>query len=259
MRSSGKSSALRIALLYFLLGVSWIVVTDFAVYYWLGGTPMAYRLSSYKGGAFVLVTAVALYVALRKRILMVEQTCRDVNRAKDEFYRGTIYSVTEGRLALCTREEICETINCFGDEMPIDSPESLVALRSSVDDTARLAGMNDDRAHDFIEAVGEAAANAIKHAGGGEAMIGATKNRIQALIMDTGPGMDMLTLPRTTLMRRFSTIKSMGLGYAIILGNCDYVCLSSDTKGTWVLLEKLLLVPTKAETELNLEDLPDIW
>ncbi len=116
--------------------------------------------------------------------------------------------------------------------------------------------MSRERSHFLIDAVGEAAANAIKHAGGGEASVAAVGDRVQVSIRDHGPGMDTLVLPKATLMRGFSTKPSMGMGYSIILASVDAVHLATDRSGTWVLVEKSLTEPSQA---INLKVLPDNW
>jgi hypothetical protein len=57
-------------------------------------------------------------------------------------------------------------------------------------------------------------------------------------------------------MKRYSTAKSLGLGYSLILASVDSLYLATDDQGTWVLMEKS---PSEPPPELNLDSLPDTW
>lgn len=180
----------------------------------------------------------------------------DAEDAKRQFYNGTILSVTAGKLNLVSKDEINRLLTPTADEIPFSESGELASLRELVERYCADVGMPDDRAYALTIAVGEAAANAIKHAGGGVAYVGAKDGAVQVCIKDHGQGMDTLILPRATLMKGFSTKPSMGLGYSVILDSVDRVYLATDKDGTWVLMEKnVYTTPDK----INLEALPDTW
>lgn len=186
-----------------------------------------------------------------------EQQVRiEAEEAKKEFYKGTIFAVTDGKLNLVTYSEIesllpLETIN-----VPLSAHEDLVTLRAVVERLSKENGIDDDRTFMLTSAVSEAAANAVKHANGGLARVAAHGGRIQICIQDRGTGMDALVLPKATLMKGFSTKPSMGLGYSLILAVSDTVYLATEKQGTWVLMEECVTVP---EPEYDLSKLPDNW
>ena len=66
-------SAWRTSLLYGLAGLAWIGVSDTVADLWVVDPRQRSALSIYKGVAFVLVTAVLLYVALRRHLARVER------------------------------------------------------------------------------------------------------------------------------------------------------------------------------------------
>jgi anti-sigma regulatory factor (Ser/Thr protein kinase) len=180
----------------------------------------------------------------------------EAEAAKRNFYKGTIFSVTEGKLDLVTYDEINSVLSSNLRAIPLASSAELGTLRDVIFEVARSIEMADARIQDLVTAVGEAAANAIKHSNGGLALIGTKDSVVQVCIQDMGPGMDTLVLPKATLMRQYSTTKSMGLGYSIILNLVDKVYLATEKQGTWVLLEMEQTQPTH---EITLEDLPDTW
>jgi len=180
----------------------------------------------------------------------------EAEKAKREFYKGTIFSVTDGKLNLVSREEIERQLAPDARRVELVDGDSLTAVRVAVDRMAASVGMSEDRIYDLVSAVGEAAANAVKHANGGTALIGIRGDNIQVCIEDHGSGMDALVLPRATLMKRYSTTTSLGLGYSLILASVDTVYLATDRHGTWVLMEKSIMA---RQREMSLEALPDTW
>lgn len=180
----------------------------------------------------------------------------EAEEAKRLFYRGTIFSMTDGKLNLLSRDDIRALLPPRTSEVEIRSASDLSRLRAAVREAARAVGAPDDRIYELQSAVGEAAANAVKHANGGAARIGIKNDVVQVSVCDRGPGIDTLVLPRATLMRRFSTVTSMGLGYSVILASVDRVYLATEKGGTCVLMEKHAL---PHEPEVSLENLPDTW
>lgn len=179
----------------------------------------------------------------------------EAEEAKRQFYRGTIYSMTDGKLNLVPYDEIRATVMPSARVLPVKSEEDLANLRVVVRGVAEGVGMAEDRVYELVIAVGEAAANAIKHAHGGEALVGVKEDVVQVCIHDAGPGIDTLVFPKATLMKRFSTTTSMGLGYALILASVDIVYLSTEKGRTCVLMEK----SSRGPEEMTLDALPDTW
>lgn len=180
----------------------------------------------------------------------------EAEEAKKQFYKGTIFSVTDGRLNLVSYEEIDALITPKAQNITLESGSNLSSLRKAVAEIASNAGMAEDRMHSLIIAVGEASANAIKHANGGLVRIGIKDNKVQVCIQDNGPGMDSLILPKATLLKGFSTKPSMGLGYSLILSLVDTTYLATEKQGTWVLMEMYIEEP---EHEISLDAMPDNW
>lgn len=193
---------------------------------------------------------------LRERRQRERQIQAEAEEAKRQFYRGTIFSVTDGKLNLVSYEELEDMMECSAIELNLVEENDLSRLRNLCKIIAKQEGMPEDRSTALVMAVGEAAANAIKHAKGGTAKICVVEGCVQVSIQDSGPGMDTLVLPKATLMSRFSTKPSMGLGYSIILDSVDTVYLATGKEGTWVLMRQAVKAPVQ---EICLEAFPDTW
>ncbi len=263
-----RRTAAKIALIYLLVGAAWILLSDIIAWAVANGNlHVLTMIQTYKGWFYVAATGWMLYSLIRSdmRALRRSEEARreaemriqsEAETAKREFYRGTIFSVTNGKLNLVAVDEIASLLGTPLLEMTLRTRDDLSDLRNAVGHVSTEAGVSEDRTFAFISAVGEAAANAIKHAGGGVASVSTTGDRLQVCIQDSGPGMDTLVLPKATLMRRFSTTTSMGLGYSMILESVDRVHLATGPHGTSVLLEMYVEEPRH---EMSLDALPDTW
>lgn len=188
----------------------------------------------------------------RERELRIQVEAEETKR---EFYRSTILAVTDGKLHLVEKDEIIRLMLPAASTVALCGAEELSRLRADIMQACCTAGINEDDAYSLATAAGEAAANAVKHAVDGVAHVVSGDNLVRVAILDSGRGMDELVLPRATLMR-YSTTRSMGLGYSLILSLVDAVYLATDKSGTWVLMEK---GSQNAEEELTLEAFPDSW
>lgn len=226
--------------------------------------PVEVRIGAFNSRDNQLVLALARDITDRKRTEEELQRRQErelqiqaeAEEAKKQFYKGTIFSVTDGRLNLVSYEEIDALLDPNTQDITLTCSADLTNLRRTVSEAASNAGMLEDRMHSLIIAVGEAAANAVKHANGGLARIGVKENKVQVCIQDSGTGMDTLILPKATLLKGFSTKPSMGLGYSLILSLIDTTYLATEKQGTWVLMEMYIEEPIR---EISLDLLPDNW
>jgi PAS domain S-box-containing protein len=193
---------------------------------------------------------------LRERREQERRIHAEAEVAKREFYRKTISSVTDGRLNLVSYDEIEDIVVPGGTSFDLDRSSELTELRKCVSKNCIDIGLSEDQAYSVVVATGEAAANAVKHAKGGSAMVSINNGIVQILVKDSGQGMDALVLPRATLQKMFSTTMSMGLGYSLILTNVDRVYLATDTDGTWILMEK---GTGNTAEQFDIDALPDGW
>jgi len=175
---------------------------------------------------------------------------------KRQFYRDTIFSITDGKLSICDESEVCPVLASAQIEMELPDPASVSRARHRVRAYFEEQGLVDERLETFIIALGEAMTNAVKHAVGGRVYAGRTDDSVWAAIKDQGRGIESLTLPKAVLLRGFSTKASLGLGYCVILGISDRVLLKTDETGTTIVLYERL---RPATPEVSIDSLPDTW
>ena len=158
---------------------------------------------------------------------------RRVEEEKRAFYNETIRSATQGRLNLASYEELNKFKVSAAWSADLCSPKSITEVRHRVGDFAGDQGFGGDRLALFITGVGEAMANAVKHAGEGTVHVGVEPDCVWVMISDKGPGIGALTLPKAALRRGFSSKVSMGMGYSIMLEVSDNIWLSTGSEGQW--------------------------
>jgi anti-sigma regulatory factor (Ser/Thr protein kinase) len=174
----------------------------------------------------------------RKR---AEAALAESQRQTRSFLRDVLASVTEGRLRLCdTAGDLPEPLRPFGEPVPL-TRTTLRAGRSSAAEAARAAGLDGERANDLLTAVGEAALNAVMHAGGGtlRAFADGADEVAQIWVEDRGGGIAVESLPQATLERGFTTGgEGFGHGFWLMLKTIDRVYLLTGPDGTTVVLEQ---------------------
>lgn len=166
----------------------------------------------------------------------------EANRQRDlgirRAYSEVIAAVTGGRLVLMGAEEIVSELgDAVWDAGGIESAADLSRARH------QLSAVLEERFGDlpdtdrFILAVGEATANAFKHGSNARMRLLEKGALIQVEVVDKGPGIDFAEIPRATLVRGYSCTTSLGMGFTIMLAECDRVMLATGSSGTCVVLE----------------------
>lgn len=191
-------------------------------------------------------------IELVQMAALVEQS----EAQKRQFYRDTIYSITDGKLSICDHGELRPLTASAQVEFDVPDAESVSRARQEVRRYGEDQGLGGERLESFIIAAGEAITNMVKHAEGGRVYAGRTDDSIWVACEDHGPGIESLTLPRAVLLRGFSTKPSLGLGYSVILETADRVLLKTDETGTIVVIFRRIHPESR---ELSAEHLPDTW
>jgi len=191
-------------------------------------------------------------ITMRKR---VEEERREAalaaERDKRRFYRETVLAVSGGKFEICDPEDTACRPSEPGFIAEFSGAEQVSAIRRAVMEYCRNQGLSEDRVSDFELAVGEALANAVKHAGGGRVEAGRKGVAIWVAVIDQGSGIDTFALPRVAFMPGYTTKPSMGLGYTLILDVSDHVSLSTGPTGTTVVLEKRLKPVSEIERSIS--------
>lgn len=162
------------------------------------------------------------------------------NAAKTQrrFLREMLLGFTEGTLRLCDDEDDLPL-----ELAPMSEPVDLTAaalrvLRRRAQSVAEGLNFPLEKWQDLETSVGEAAMNAVCHAGGGDARVHADVDTgvIQVWIRDHGPGIAGDLIHRA--VERHWTTGGFGQGFWLILKTCDRVYLLTGPTGTTVVLEQ---------------------
>jgi GAF domain-containing protein/anti-sigma regulatory factor (Ser/Thr protein kinase) len=189
---------------------------------------------------------------LDRQLLLDRQEALEAGEEqKKQFYRDVLYSMTNGKIVLCDAEEISRD---WDDQCrtEIRSARDVKHCREIVHRIGRQVGMSDERLDDLCLCASEAATNAFKHAGGGWMSVSERDGQLRVRVSDQGGGIDALQLPHATLMRGFSTQRSMGLGFTLIHEMTDRLCLSTGSGGTSLIMEMAIHPESEIDQALAL-------
>jgi anti-sigma regulatory factor (Ser/Thr protein kinase)/CHASE3 domain sensor protein len=167
-------------------------------------------------------------------------TAEDAAQRQRTLIREVLFALTDGRLRLCGAvQELPVALPALSDDIALTHP-TLSAFRDAVRAAIRRAGIAEERGHDLEMAAGEAAMNAVVHAGTGIGSVHADLERgtVQIRVTDAGPGIREDAIHRATLERGYSSAGSLGHGFWMMLSTCDRVYLSTSSAGTHVVLEQ---------------------
>lgn len=171
--------------------------------------------------------------------LEVERIRRLEERRRTTFVADVLKAVTGGRLELVEHSEMSRRLEQLTTPhwVMLNSPAS-VPLARNLAETLASGVLDEDRLHELVVCVSEAATNVVKHCAGGRLGVFAGPDQIQVLIEDSGPGLDRNFLARATLQKGFSTAVSLGMGFSIMLEMLDALTLDTGPYGTRLLLTK---------------------
>lgn len=173
----------------------------------------------------------------QERELLLQEVQANTQRQK-AFLRDVLASVTEGHLLLCDAEaDLPASLAALGPPVALSQAGGQRELRHRALDASE--GMTEERRHDLMTAVSEAAMNTITHGGGsgtGQIFVG-PDGVVQVRIEDQGGGIALASLPKATLARGFSTKASLGHGFKM-MQQVDRVYVLTGPTGTTVVLEQ---------------------
>ena len=169
-------------------------------------------------------------------IKAAQRQLEEKDRAIRRAYVDVVGAVTGGKLVLMTPEELGPIL---GEPMLGKNAirfDTLAESRHRVREVMEREGLATEPSEAII-AYGEAATNALKHAGGGRYAVFRKDRVLQVLVADDGPGIDFRLLPRATLTPGFSTKSTLGIGFTVMLELSDRMLLTTQPGCTEVLLE----------------------
>ena len=187
------------------------------------------------GGPIMGVRGIAIDVTeLKRREEAIHRRDRDIRQA----YADVFCAVTNDKLVIMTPEELAGALGePVGHELAVNEFKELQGIRSTLRRVLRVTLPDSEDVDSVVMAAGEAITNAVKHGTSCSVQVHKIGQTTQILVADHGPGIDFTDLPHATLAAGFSTKKSLGVGFSIMLEVCDRVLLSTGPLGTTVVLE----------------------
>lgn len=162
---------------------------------------------------------------------------RRMYRQQVAAYREAILAVTGGRLHLTTPEEIARfaqdgVILASGE---VNQAADVARARAVLADLLETFPLR--RRHGILVCLSEALTNVVKHAQNGKWAALQVPSGLRLAVEDTGPGIKLAELPKATLMQHYSTKKSLGSGFTLMLYYSDRIYLATGQGGTSLILE----------------------
>ncbi|WP_053215784.1 ATP-binding protein [Niallia circulans] len=168
-----------------------------------------------------------------------EQAAQSKDDNEWKVYRDVMFAATQGQFLLITKDEINQyksgTILCDGR---IKERSDIPLCRNLAKEILEQRGYEKTKFMSWLLVLSEAMTNTIKHAEEGKMTIFHDKeeNEIRFVIEDKGPGFDLKDLPKTTLLAGYSTKKSLGQGFTLMMKLTKQVLLFTSSKGSTLIL-----------------------
>ena len=138
--------------------------------------------------------------------------------------------MTGGRLCLCEPADVPALLR--GERLwslPLLEPSDVSLFRRHLRAIAARRGFEDGRLDDLCSCVSEAAANAVRHSGGGVAQVWAADEGLTILVSDCGAGLapncPAAFLPRRGRGPGEGPGRRLGMGFRLMLALADTVAL----------------------------------
>ena len=157
-------------------------------------------------------------------------------------YREVFQAATNGKIQLCTSEEIESEWPSLEHGLAIEREQDVAAVREGARKVALECGVDPERAWDLALCASEGATNALLHGKGGTAAFAGNGKAARVRISDHGHGIPLEDLPDATLRPGWSRGKmpSMGHGFVLMYKLADRVYLSTGPHGTTIIVEMCL-------------------
>jgi anti-sigma regulatory factor (Ser/Thr protein kinase) len=154
-------------------------------------------------------------------------------------HRDVIFAATQGHFLLISEEELdkYKTGNLFC-EGEIRERSDIPICRNDAKESLEKRGFNKSKVMSWLLVLSEAITNTIKHAESGKMMLieDLDSNEIRFIIEDNGPGFSLEDLPNMTLLAGYSTKRSMGQGFTLMMKMTKQVILYTSSEGSTIIL-----------------------
>jgi anti-sigma regulatory factor (Ser/Thr protein kinase) len=154
-----------------------------------------------------------------------------------KIYRDVMYAVTQKKFLLISKDEIPQymkgRILCEGE---IKERSDIPKCRNLAQKALQELSLNGVNVMGWILLISEAITNILKHAEEGRMLLVEDSGAIRVIVEDKGPGFSLKDLPNMTLMAGYSTKKSLGQGFTLMMKMAKQVLLYTSPKGSTIVL-----------------------
>jgi anti-sigma regulatory factor (Ser/Thr protein kinase) len=160
---------------------------------------------------------------------------------KDEVwnvYRDVIFAATQQKLQLIP----CSEVESYKKGQLICAAEikersDIPIARNAAKESLNQAGVPSASIMTQLLLISEAITNILKHAKDGKLLIYDAPSGIFVIVEDTGKGIPLKILPNAVLLSGYSTKKSLGQGFTLMLKMADQIYLATSERGTTLILK----------------------
>ncbi|KZN94821.1 HD domain-containing phosphohydrolase [Aeribacillus pallidus] len=185
------------------------------------------------------------WICLEKKILCLlfdVSHLREYERKQElrirTIYRDCLYAVTQGKLTLIEREEL-KSFN-QGEkiaEFPVSEKNDVAACRTFIDQLLKDRHISEKKRYNVLLSISEAVTNVLKHAVEGKMKVYLNHDWLKVIVEDKGNGIKLSELPKSILLEGYSSKRSFGHGFSIMLKMMDKISIYTSTEGTTIILE----------------------
>lgn len=178
----------------------------------------------------------------RKSILGRWEKSKQTDKAKYgsewKVYRDVMHAATQRKFLLIDEEEAFHFLNkghiLFHGK--VRERKDIPTCREAAKESLENASFSSLRLNSLLLVISEATTNIIKHAEEGEVAVTECEDSLHIIVKDKGPGYVLEDLPNTVLMAGYSTKKSLGQGFTLMMKIVDQIQLALTSDGSILVL-----------------------
>jgi anti-sigma regulatory factor (Ser/Thr protein kinase) len=168
-----------------------------------------------------------------------QASCSDptVDEAVWEVYKDVLYAASQKKFLLIKQHEIdAYKIGEIICDSPVRERSDIPKTRDIAKQSLVDAGIPPTMIMSYTLLISEATTNILKHAKDGRLIIIKRDDMITVLVEDTGTGFPLKILPYTTMLAGYSTKKSLGQGFTLMMKMTEQVILYTSPTGSTIIL-----------------------
>ncbi|RAK23528.1 anti-sigma regulatory factor (Ser/Thr protein kinase) [Anoxybacillus vitaminiphilus] len=164
---------------------------------------------------------------------------KEMQKREWEIYRDVIYAASKQKVKLILPNEVERyKQNSILLEYDIEERVHIPQCRNKVKSILESMNFPASTITSWLLVISEAITNSIKHAEKGKLILLYDNNNkeVIAIVEDKGPGINLKDLPNAVFVEGYSTKKSLGQGFTIMLKIASKIILSTSKFGTTLIL-----------------------